>query len=543
MTDYDTLRVKVGRRPITVVELDLDFCTRTYGVAPCTAAVGVTGPQKCFNTFATCQDSANYSKGSKTYKFTEPNPMLPFGENYFPCITGIDIAPTQLKPGSFSVSAAVTVTIQDFPHHDRGVDPYVSGRSYTPRDQGTFFGKLMARNPVVANRVMRVNTGYIDADRTVYTLTRTYFIDRIEGPDANGRVKVVGKDLLRFAEIEKTMMPRPATAVLASASPGVSNFTRGLSPTGVGADYPTSGIGRLDDEMVEYTRSGDNITTIQRGVESSGNPAHNAATKFQECFPSSAVGYRPVEIIRDLLLAAGIDSAFIPYSAWVTECDAYIDPLSVETFVADPESVKTLIEEILTDFGCALWWDELDAELKFKVISSGATASVTLSDNEHILEGSMSVKVLEKERFSRVQLSFGVMKKGALQNYASRLTPDLENTGKSLLVIDTVSENPNAFDGAVSKNIVSRWLGYNRDIEAQSITDRYLARYNVALREVTFKLDAKDSDTRTGDVIEIKSRMLQAPDGSQVPVKFLVTQFRELIVGSQYQYTALELPN
>jgi hypothetical protein len=52
---FDTLRVKVGRRPITIVEVDLDFCQNTYGLAPCTAAIGTTGTVKCFNTFKSCQ--------------------------------------------------------------------------------------------------------------------------------------------------------------------------------------------------------------------------------------------------------------------------------------------------------------------------------------------------------------------------------------------------------------------------------------------------------------------------------------------------------
>ncbi|MBZ9674558.1 hypothetical protein [Mesorhizobium sp. ES1-1] len=547
MTTYNELRVKVGRRPITVVELDLDFCNNVYGTAPCTAAVGVTGTQKCFNTYPTCQDAAHYSRGTKTYKFTEANSFLPIGETVYPCISDVDIAPTQLKPGAFSVSAAVTVTLDDFPHHDRGVDPYIASRSYDARNQGTFFGKLKARNAIVTNRVMRVNTGYIDANRTVYTLTRTYFIDRIEGPDANGRVKIVGKDLLRFDEIEKTKMPRQPTATLTAGAPPNSTFNVSMSPAGVGATLPSGTfLIALDDEILNVNVSpGDILSASTRHEYITTALAHGAGTVVREVFPNATGTYRPVQMIRDLLLAAGIDSSYIPYSAWQTECDAYIDPTSVETVIVEQESVKTLIEELLTDFGCALWWDELDAQLKFKVLSTGASSIATLRDVENILEGSMTVKVLEKERMSRVQVSYGMVKKYppyADGNFASAMTPDVKNMSKSALVIDTVAESPNAYAGAVPKEIVSRWLGFNAGAEATAVANRYLARYGKTLREVAFQMDAKDSHIRTGDVVNIVSRLLQAPDGSQQPVKFIITQFRETVVGSQYSYTALELP-
>lgn len=545
MTTYDDLRIKVGRRPITVVELDLDFCNNLYGSSPCTASVGVTGTQECFNCFATCQDTANFDRGTKTYKFTEANSFLPIGETIYPCITSVDIAPTQLKPGAFSVSASVTVALQDFPHHDRGVDPYWYLRFYNPIEQGTFFGKLRARNPNVANRVMRVKTGYVDADRTVYTLTRTYFIDRIEGPDASGRVKIVGKDLLRFEEIAKTKVPKLPTAFL-DITIGTAPTTVNVTPSGAGANYETSGRLAIDEELVDYTRSGDTFTITARNREATTAAVHAAGTPVIDVFPNTSGAKKIVLNIKNLLLAAGIDSSYIPYSAWETECDTYISPFASETAVAAPESVKTLIEEMLEEFGCSLWWDELDAQLKFKVLSTGASATASLNDTEHILKGSMVVKTLEKERITRVQINYGILKKGALPNSVSTLTRDTENTSISRLYIDTAAENPNLYGGSIQKTIVSRWLSYNAHLvsgnQVQKIADRYLARYVPSIREVSFSLDAKDSTIRTGNVIEITSRMLQAFDGTQSPVKFIVTEFREVVPGSHYKYTALELP-
>lgn len=536
---YDSERVKAGRRPITVVEIDLDYCANTYGTSPCTAAVGVTGSQKCFNCFATCQDKPNFSKTTKTYTFTELNALLPLGQNVFPCIRSVDIAPTQLKPSGFAVSAAVTVVLDDFPHHDRGIDPYVGGRSYDPNTQGTFFGKLKARNPYVVNRVMRVKTGYIDDGRTIVSLTRTYFIDRIEGPDNNGAVRIIGKDILRFSEIEQSMCPRPPTASL-SALIGSGPAVFVGTPAGSGANYPTAGYLSIGDEIIEYTRSGDTFTTVNRGAFYITGSNHPAGAAIQECFPYGT-NTKLVSKIKSLLVDyAGIDASYIDYAAWEAECDAYINSVAADGLVSEPESVKTLIEELLDTFGCALWWDELDAKIKFKVLAATAPATVTLNEAQHILEGSMTVKMLEKERISRIQINYATLK--STTTLASELKPEISNCTKALLTIDSTSEGGNEYGGKAQKSIVTRWMSdVVTPTSVQDIENRYLSRYTQVPREVTFKLDAKDATLRTGDLVNIQSRLLQSPDGSSSPIKFLVTEFRETNVGSQYQYTALEM--
>ena len=59
---YTSESAKYGRIPTVFVELDMDFCANTYGIAPCTASIGVTGASKCYNTYATCQSKANFNK-------------------------------------------------------------------------------------------------------------------------------------------------------------------------------------------------------------------------------------------------------------------------------------------------------------------------------------------------------------------------------------------------------------------------------------------------------------------------------------------------
>ena len=57
---YDIAKAAFVKEKFWIIELDLDYCDNTYGLAPCAAAIGVTGDVKCFNTAKSCQDRSNY---------------------------------------------------------------------------------------------------------------------------------------------------------------------------------------------------------------------------------------------------------------------------------------------------------------------------------------------------------------------------------------------------------------------------------------------------------------------------------------------------
>ena len=68
---YLNTQLIMGRQPFQYVEIDLDYCANTAGVAPCTALQ--TGDAKCFNTYATCNDTQNFNLTTNTYRFCSPN--------------------------------------------------------------------------------------------------------------------------------------------------------------------------------------------------------------------------------------------------------------------------------------------------------------------------------------------------------------------------------------------------------------------------------------------------------------------------------------
>ncbi|MBZ9975474.1 hypothetical protein [Mesorhizobium sp. BR-1-1-10] len=528
---YNDLSVKVGRRPVTVVELDLDTCANIYGFAPCTASVGLTGTQKCFNTFSTCQDTANYVKAVKTYKFTSQSSFLPIGETVYPCITSVDIAPVQIDPKGFSVSASVTVELQDFPHHDRGVDPYTDDRAYDPQQQGTFFGKLRGRNPYLENRVMRVKEGYIDDDRTIYSRTRTYFIDHMEGPDASGRVRIAGKDALRFADAEKAQAPALSKGSLSADITAIATSLT-LIPAGIGASYPASGTIRIDDEVITYTgNTGDVLSGLTRGSDGTTADTHDASTTVQLCirYTDATIPF----ILNDLLANyTGIASAYIPLTDWTTEYDTWLGTITSTVLLSEPTGVKDLLQEIQQSTATYLWWDDIDAEIKFKALVPPLPSSPppVLNELEHFLAGSITVKDMTKDRASQVLMYFAPT--GAIVE----LKP--ENFKSVSIQVDTTGEGVNAYGTSNAITILNRWVDSLQVID--EIALRVLNRYKETPVQVSFQLDAKDATLKTGDLVDISSRLIQGVDGLPRLIRCLVTESREMVIGSQYEYTAVQ---
>ena len=151
---YDDAKKDFVKEKFWVIELDLDACNLVYGTLPCTAAVGVTGAQKCFNTADTCQDRANYDRGTKTYRYCTKRSPVPAGLDAIPSLKAApSIGGAKIDPaGGLGVRGSISMNFIDHPSNDVGIDPYVNERAYIPYDTGTYWGKLRARNPFYNNR-------------------------------------------------------------------------------------------------------------------------------------------------------------------------------------------------------------------------------------------------------------------------------------------------------------------------------------------------------------------------------------------------------
>ena len=269
--------------PITIVEIDLESCSLTWGDATCGAVLSATDPAKCFETYATCRRLTKFAPVTTTLRFCEARPGFKPAALHFPAVKSVstfsataNIAGADEKLSALGRRATVKVELVDFPYHDRALDPYqaqrISGAAqfggvgYDPAKRGTFFARMRARWPFYPGKPLRIIQGFIAADGTLTGAeTRHFVLTDISPPDDQGRVTFEGKDVLALADDAKALAPKPSSgALLAGITAASASLT--LTPSGAGAEYPATGQAVIGSELVRFTRSGDDVTLTERGA-------------------------------------------------------------------------------------------------------------------------------------------------------------------------------------------------------------------------------------------------------------------------------------
>ena len=522
-----------GRLPFSYVELDLDYCTNMFGTSPCTATD--SGDAKCFNTFATCKDTANFSRATRTYRFCSTSGgKVPVGLDAIPCLVGINITPAVIDAGKgLGLRASCEITLRDFPHSDIRIDLYVDGRTYIPINQGSFFGKFKARNPYYNGRVMRVYSGYLADDGSFDILNfekRTYFLDGFDGIDANGIVKITAKDILKLAGDDRSVCPKPSVGKI-NADINNSATTATLTPTGVGAlDYPASGYIRIGSEVCSFTRSGD-VLTIARGKKGTSAVEHKLGDTVQLCKEIS--GETVQNIVYDLLVNfCGVYSGYLDLINWNAEQTAYLTRL-YSALITAPTGVSKLLTELCEQVGILLFWDEVKEKLILKSVRPNSLSETVtdLTADYHLLADSLKLKDLNDERVNEAWIYYGLID----------FTKNLEEEAnyKLLYVAANVSDQSTNKNRDVRiKKIFSRWITETASNAATELAQKYLERYAVAPIEANFNLDAKDGSLALADFVRINSRQYQDFYGNNQDLLLQIVKRKEALVGTTWAFTA-----
>lgn len=244
---------------LTFFEIDLPRCANTYGVSPCTAALGVTGTDKCVNCFASCQDPENFILTTVTQRYAVPASYLPRNVDALPNITDVDHSPAVVGLGdNIGSRASLKVTFSDAPHSDAGAgyDPYFNERSYNPWEQGTHWGKFRARYPYIQGVECRLIRGVL-GEALEEMDTRYFLVESVEGPSIDGEFSIVAKDRLKSLDGDRAQAPVANSGRSQNALTTVSTSIT-LIPAGVGDDeYDEHGYATLGgNEVVGFTRGG-----------------------------------------------------------------------------------------------------------------------------------------------------------------------------------------------------------------------------------------------------------------------------------------------
>lgn len=204
---FATEQGKISRRKIDLLKLKMDYCANTYGVAPCTASGAAN--LKCFNTFATCQDTPNFVKTTKDYKFINYDVPVSILNDFYGCypfIKTFNDLPTEIKEKNTLIKR-LKIDLYDDDFNDVNVDKYRSERTSI---QGSFWKKFIARNLNYKGRIVEKYEGYEGLTEADFKLVFAGAIENITLN--NGVVTIEAVDLL--SELGKIDYPLKTSAYL-----------------------------------------------------------------------------------------------------------------------------------------------------------------------------------------------------------------------------------------------------------------------------------------------------------------------------------------
>lgn len=508
---------ELGRKPVTLFEIDLPYCTRTYGVSPCAAALGATGSVKCFNGLATCQDRANYDEGVKTVTFAynqEGNPDIP---GIFPALQSVSSRPGELNlsgidpnKSALGVRARVTAKLQDFANNDTWLDKYqaervsgaalLSGVGYQPEARGTFLARMMARFPFYDGIPCRVRRGYVGQAPGAMD-TENYVVSEVSGPNAAGVMDITAKDVFDLAD---DVIPAVSRGKLLEDMT-IDATTATLTPAGAGDDYAASGLVRIGREIMAFTRSGD-VLTLTRAQEGTTAATHSALDIAQECVVLDGLTI-PENAEAILKYKTTAFNAFIPTADWTDESNTWYAGLNLGRVILSRPTVKKQLIGELCALGCMFWWDPIDQEIKFKINSPLLPGEeyYPVNDESGLLEGSVDIDRAEDQRISAIWM-YHAVRDWTDDALASR------NFNK--LTVASVSVNDYKVDAL--KEVYTRWFGRDgNDTAVGIITERLLTRYKTTPNLVSGTLDVKDRPAMNlGARLLVETYSLQDVDGA-----------------------------
>lgn len=545
ISSSESVGTALGKNPVQFLEITLPRCTRRCGVSPCTGTTN--GPTKCYNTLWTCQDKANFVSAdfiihTASQRIDELQAVN--GLPCFPTLLNTSNSPTEITPTKgLGVRASMSASIQDHPYNDINLDHYATERGYNPEDRGSLWGKIVARWKYFENLKVRQFSGYIDASG-IYDVanfrTKTYFLQKVDGPDAGGMVKITCKDPLRWGDKDKAQCPLPSKCkTLVDMTTSTTSFTvSDISDIPAGVEWL-----RIDKEIMKVISRDDGTGTFvvtRATMPTWYDPTamvaetHSTGAGVQWCmlFDGARIDAVIATLLQDY---TEVPAAYIDTAQMAAEADVWFSTYYMHALITEPIEVTKLLDEICLHLAI-IWWDERTSKIKLTAVKPAQGTLQRLSDGDNLQADTVQLSYDYDSRISQ-----------AWCYYAMR-TPIVENENKlfnysrTQIAADLDTELPDQYGQPAIREILSRWLTKDQQSLAIEITSRLLAEFKNTKSVLTFKVDAKDDSLWTTDFCRVSTRYRQTVTGDASSVPCLVMKSAESYnATAEVTYTVREM--
>lgn len=481
-----TTRSIIGKETIIFADLTQPQCINTYGVAPCAAALSATNPSKCMNCRATCQDPTHYNgSGSITTRFSMQNDGL---HDYGKILPLIEAAPSVTaavvnlggmdeNTGPMGSREKIQLKLKDGLHSDLAYDKYrlerytgaaqFGGIGYDPYMRGTHWGKWLARNPYYVSYPsysLTIRRGYIGDAITTFD-SRTFVIDKID-MNADGSVSLTAKDLFTKLDDDKAVAPVASLGSLTNDL-AIGGGSSTLSPAGIGATYPASGLVRIGDEVLAFTRSVDTMTWTRAQLNTLAD-SHTHGDTVQLVL--AYVGATAAAIQYDLIANyTDIPASAMDLSQWLTD-STNAGLINLFTgYVTAPTPVRDLLGDLSVAAGYTSYPDPATGMVRF-VPLQGIASPFRVTDSEDIIDGTLSILREDRKRVSQVWVYYG-------KKNPTRDNEDDNNYFTRYVSFDIAAEDSTQYSTSAVRKVFSRWIPQFGGTIAQKCGDRVISMF------------------------------------------------------------------
>jgi len=419
----------------------------------------------------------------------------------------VTVAPTRKSTGSGLGSRAIYNIRLNDTDADDGV--------------GTVLGRLLAANQYWHKREIDIYVGYITDPFDISNFQkRSYLIDNISPLNDNNFITINTIDPLETLNDKRSIVPLATTAKLEAL---INDSFTGNVDVITTANFDASGFATIDEEVVAYTLVDANTINItaraQVGTSAEG---HSLDAPVVNSYVELNVNV--VDAIRDLMLNfGGIDPSFIDNTEWNQERDDYLATEDMDIVVTSQQSVKSIINDLCTQAGVSLWWDERDGEIKLKSDVPAIFPEFELNTDQNILDTGHAQTQDMQKLITRVTFHFNKINKNGEDKQ--------ENYADTLVVINGQLEIDQQDQGSII--IFGKFVRSTGT--AQKVASRLINRRGNGARQVTWKLDPKDGDVWTGNDLRITSDLFQDANGEPQSFGIEVTEVKEED-GLRYSY-------
>jgi len=430
-------------------------------------------------------------------------------------VESVAYLPTEIKDNALTVSGRVKVTFWDEEDPDTGIDPYYTTRSAI---RGTFWKKLLARNPNMKGRPITIYEGFDGLTAAQFEEKWVGIIDAVAMK--KGVVTIESIDLLKsLADIE--VPPKLDIKLVADVTAALPTLT-----VNDVTDLDAAGYVRIDDEIIRYTSR--NAATNQllectRGAFDTEAVEHSGKDKVQLCRYYEP--QNPYDMLYDMLVTdAEIDTAHIDAAAYTKLKTWPVVDTDYTAIITEPTKLDKLYFELVKVLDCRSWVNE---DRKITIVKNmpneGARPYTEITDAAGIVQGSATVDLNDKSRISRVSLYWEMSPIGEMPGDSRSLSDDTDDVSafsRLDIAIDADSESENEYDETIEEKIFCRWI--RRGYEDEDVLDRYVAnlaaRYLIRRRDampiLEASLELKDEDLAVGDFVKVTTDEIQETDGS-----------------------------